>query len=135
MSNGAFSMNGTVGQPVIGPVSSGQFTINQGFWYTVQAKGSVKKQGEAAGYALAQNFPNPFNPSTTIEFSVPERTKVTLRVLNLLGEEVSRVIDGEMYEPGTYRADFVAENIPSGTYVYRLEAGDAVFSKKMVLMK
>ena len=135
MTGGGISMNGTIGQTLIGPISGGNFIINQGFWYTVPASSDVKRQGEATGFALAQNYPNPFNPSTTIEFSIPERTKVTLRVMNLLGEEVQRVIDGEYYDPGTYRADFIAEDLPSGTYVYRLEAGNHVMSKKMVLMK
>lgn len=139
MTGGGIYMNGTVGQTLIGIISGGNnFTIKQGFWYVAEPEATrqdVKRQGEATGFALAQNYPNPFNPSTTIEFSIPERTKVTLRVMNLLGEEVSRVIDGQYYEQGTYRADFIAEDIPSGTYVYRLEAGNHVMSKKMVLMK
>ena len=55
--------------------------------------------------------------------------------MNLLGEEVSRVIDQESYDPGTYEVDFLAKDLPSGTYVYRLEAGNIVMTKKMVLMK
>jgi hypothetical protein len=136
MTGGGFTMNGTVGQPVIGPVSGGTFTVNQGFWYTVPLSSDVKPRGgEVSGLELAQNFPNPFNPSTKIQFSLPERTTVTLRVMNLLGEEVARVIDGETYEKGNWEADFVAEGIPSGTYVYRLEADGRILSKKMVLTK
>ena len=91
--------------------------------------------GKSAGYDLEQNFQNPFNPSTLIRFSIPERVKVTLRVLNLLGEEVWREIDGEMMDAGKYEVDFIAKGLPSGTYVYRLEAGNFVKSKKMVLSK
>lgn len=136
MAGSGFSMNGTVGQPVIGPASGGNFTVNQGFWYGTTNIGDVKPRGgEVSGLELAQNFPNPFNPSTKIQFSLPERTTVTLRVMNLLGEEVARIIDGESYEKGNWEADFVAEGIPSGTYVYRLEAGGQILSKKMVLTK
>jgi len=135
-SGGTFTLNGTVGQAVVGPITGGSMTDNQGFWYEVQTIVGVKPVGTIPnGFALGQNYPNPFNPSTTIRFSVPERTKVTLRVMNLLGEEVSRVIDQESYDPGTYEVDFLAKDLPSGTYVYRLEAGNIVMTKKMVLMK
>jgi hypothetical protein len=132
------SLNGTIGQPAIGPVSGGTFTVNQGFWYTVANQGpnSVKPlSGTAAGYELAQNYPNPFNPSTLIRFSLPVGQKVTIRVMNLLGEEVARIMDDEWKDAGNWEVDFVAENIPSGTYVYRIEAGSFTASKKMVLMK
>jgi hypothetical protein len=138
MSGGTFSMNGTIGQPAIGPVSGGNFTVNQGFWYTLGPGPNVGVKplsGSAAGYELAQNFPNPFNPSTLIRFSLPVGQKVTIRVMNLLGEEVARVLDEEWKDAGNWEVDFVAENIPSGTYVYRIEAGSFTASKKMVLMK
>ena len=134
-----FYLNGTIGQPVIGPTSGPQFTINQGFWYTVppgEVTGDVKPlPGSASGYELAQNYPNPFNPSTLIRFSLPVGQKVTIRVMNLLGEEVARILDDEWKDAGNWEVDFVAENIPSGTYVYRIEAGSFTASKKMVLMK
>lgn len=137
MSNGTYILNGTIGQAVIGPVSNSVFTDQQGFWYTTGSltQGAVKPLGEAAGYDLGQNYPNPFNPSTTIRFSIPERVTVTLRVMNLLGEEVARVIDDETYNAGSYQVDFAPKDIPSGTYIYRLEAGNVVKTKKMVLMK
>ena len=137
MSNGTYSMNGTIGQAVTGPTSNATYTTNQGFWHGASGvTGDVKPiPGNNAGYDLEQNFPNPFNPSTIIRFSIPERVKVTLRVLNLLGEEVWREIDGEMMDAGKYEVDFIAKGLPSGTYVYRLEAGNFVKSKKMVLSK
>src|SRR5205085_7921016 len=87
----------------------------------------------STGYDLEQNFPNPFNPTTTIRYSLPERVKVTLKVMNLLGEEVKRLIDGEFKDAGTYEVEFSEQGLPSGTYVYRLEAGNFVKSRKMVL--
>lgn len=135
MSNGTYSMNGTIGQAVTGPTSNATFTANQGFWHGVQLLSWVPGTGDYVGYDLEQNFPNPFNPSTIIRFSIAERVKVTLRILNLLGEEVWREIDGETMDAGKYEVDFVAKGLPSGTYVYRLEAGNFVKSKKMVLSK
>jgi hypothetical protein len=136
-SNGTYSMNGTVGQSVIGPVSGSGFIVGQGFWHTAGSTSGVPTPGNgvASGYELDQNFPNPFNPSTTITFSIPERQKVTLRILNLLGEEVERAIDGVWMEAGQWKYEFQASNIPSGTYIYRLEAGNFVKSRKMVLTK
>ncbi len=134
MSNGTYSMNGTIGQAVVGVTSGNSFLVDQGFWHMLPTANGVLT-GPAAGYDLEQNFPNPFNPSTVIRFTIPERVKVTLKVMNLLGEEVKRLIDGEYYEAGKYDVDFLAQGLPSGTYVYRLEAGNYVKSRKMVLAK
>ncbi len=134
-SNGTYSMNGTVGQAVVGPTVGTNMMVDQGFWHSVLGVNGVLPIGAGAGYDLEQNFPNPFNPSTVIRFSIPERVKVTLKVMNLLGEEVKRLIDGEYYEAGKYDVDFLAQGLPSGTYVYKLEAGNFIKSRKMVLAK
>ena len=136
-SNGTYSMNGTIGQTVIGPVSNSQFAVGQGFWHNAALTNGVPTPGPgtATGYELDQNFPNPFNPSTTITFSIPERQKVTLKIMNLLGEEIERAIDGVWMEAGQWKYEFQATNIPSGTYIYRLEAGNFVKTRKMVLTK
>jgi hypothetical protein len=135
-SNGTYSMNGTVGQPVIGQVSGSQYSVGQGFWHSLNLQNGVDPvPGTANGYELEQNFPNPFNPSTTIRFSIPEHQKVTLKIMNLLGEEVARPINGESMESGKYEYVFQADAIPSGTYIYRLEAGNFVKTRKMVLTK
>src|SRR5258706_1725837 len=94
MSNGTYIMNGTVGQAVVGPTAGTSYIVDQGFWHTLSGTSEVRPEGSAADYNLEQNFPNPFNPSTVIRFSIPERVKVTLKVMNLLGEEVKRLIDG-----------------------------------------
>ena len=135
-SGSGFSINGTIGQAVVGPTSGGGFSVNQGFWYGLNTSGVKELPAAATGYELGQNYPNPFNPTTNFRFSIPERTKVTIRIMNLLGEEVGkRPIDGQVMEPGSYEVDFLAENMPSGTYVYRLEAGNVVKTRKMVLSK
>ncbi len=138
-SGGGFVLDGTIGQPIIGPVQTSPFIDYQGFWYTVPTNfsGSVKEgPAEPDGFALEQNYPNPFNPSTTIKYSVGEREHVTIRVMNLLGQEVHTPLVDEVDQPGTYQIDFTdADNLPSGTYIYRMDAGSFSASKRMVLLK
>jgi hypothetical protein len=86
------------------------------------------------GYALAQNYPNPFNPSTTIEFSLPVSAQVRLAIFDVLGREVS-VLVNEVKPAGTYRAHFDASRLPSGVYCYSLTAGSVVQVRKMTLLK
>ncbi len=86
-------------------------------------------------YSLKQNYPNPFNPSTTINFSIAKETNVTLKIFNLVGEEVATLINNEVRNAGSYDIRFNASNLASGTYIYRLQAGNFVMSKKMILMK
>jgi hypothetical protein len=85
-------------------------------------------------FALAQNYPNPFNPTTAIRFSVPVATRVTLKVYDLLWREVATVVDG-MKAAGEYEVSFDASSLPSGLYLYRLEADGFSAVKKMNLMK
>ena len=85
-------------------------------------------------YSLNQNYPNPFNPATTIEYSLPNAGDVTLIIYNLLGEEVARLIDS--YQPsGEHNTTWNASNVSSGIYFFRLQAGDFVQTRKMVLLK
>jgi hypothetical protein len=85
-------------------------------------------------YTLAQNFPNPFNPTTEIAFNILEAGVVTLKVYNLVGQEVATLVNGSL-EAGTHTVAFDAANLTSGIYLYRLEAGSFAAEKKMVLMK
>jgi hypothetical protein len=85
-------------------------------------------------FELGQNYPNPFNPSTTIKFSVPEAGLVTLRVFNLLGQEVATLLNSEK-TAGVYEATFDASTLSSGIYFYTLEAKNFTSTKKMVLLK
>jgi hypothetical protein len=85
-------------------------------------------------YALAQNYPNPFNPTTEIGFSLPERTYVTIRIFNSLGQIVGRLVDGER-DAGTYVTRWNAEQYPSGVYMYQLRAGRFAESRKMLLIR
>ena len=85
-------------------------------------------------YKLEQNFPNPFNPSTTINFAVPESGHFTLKVYNLLGQEVATLINGEITS-GTHQVTFDANNLASGLYVYKLSGNSVNLTKKMMLLK
>ncbi len=85
-------------------------------------------------FSLAQNYPNPFNPSTSIKFNVPKLSLVKLVVYDVIGREITTLVNG-MKQPGSYEAIFNAENLASGVYFYRIEAGDFIDVKKMVLIK
>ena len=85
-------------------------------------------------FSLSHNYPNPFNPSTKISYTIPERTKVSLKVFDLLGSEVIELVNGEV-ETGSYDITFNAANLPSGVYFYRLQAGVFVQTRKMILLK
>ena len=85
-------------------------------------------------YELNQNFPNPFNPTTTISYSIKTAGLVTLKIYDMLGTEVVSLVN-ERKEPGNYTVTFNAANLPSGIYVYRLITNNFVDSKKLILMK
>ena len=85
-------------------------------------------------YQLFQNFPNPFNPTTVIRFSIPQETHVNLRIYNILGQEVVTLIDKSM-KPGVYNYNFNASGLSSGVYFYSISAGDYKTTKKMLLLK
>lgn len=94
------------------------------------------KSNEEVGfeYKLSQNFPNPFNPSTTIQFSIPHSQFVNLKVYDVLGREVSTLVNEEKL-PGNYEVKFDGSNLPSGIYFYRLQAGSFSQTKKLLLLK
>lgn len=85
-------------------------------------------------YNLKQNFPNPFNPTTTIQFSIPKNEFVTLKVFNSLGQVVSQLVNANL-TTGTYDFSFDASGLTSGVYYYELIAGDFKETKRMTLIK
>ena len=107
--------------------------------YSVAWNGPVPTAVHTAGvvpqeYALLQNYPNPFNPTTTIEFSLPRQARVTLTVFNVLGEEVASLIN-ETMEAGEKSVQFDAAGLPSGVYLYRLQAEGFVQARSMMLIR
>jgi hypothetical protein len=85
-------------------------------------------------FELSQNYPNPFNPATLIQYSIPELSDVTVKVFNVLGQEVALLVN-EVQSPGVYKVNFNASNLSTGVYMYRIQAGDFVAVKKMMLIK
>ncbi|MBP9119980.1 MAG: T9SS type A sorting domain-containing protein [Ignavibacterium sp.] len=85
-------------------------------------------------YHLEQNYPNPFNPTTKIRYSIPEYSSVTLKVFNLLGEEIETLFNGEQ-SAGVYEATFDASKLSSGIYFYALQTDNFSSSKKMILIR
>jgi hypothetical protein len=85
-------------------------------------------------FSLGQNYPNPFNPVTNIQFGIPKNSFVTIKVFDLLGREVS-VLVNEYKEAGSYDVNFNASGLSSGLYFYRIEAGSFKGIKRMVLLK
>ena len=90
-------------------------------------------------FALLQNYPNPFNPETTIKYQIAEKSTVTLRIYNFLGQEIATLVD-EVKEAGFYEIHWQGkaasgQALPSGVYVYRLRAGDYVEARKLILLK
>jgi hypothetical protein len=85
-------------------------------------------------YGIGQNFPNPFNPSTTIEFQIPKSGRATLTVHTLLGQEVATLVSRDL-APGTYSVRWDASGVASGVYLYRLLAGDFVATRRLVVEK
>jgi photosystem II stability/assembly factor-like uncharacterized protein len=106
------------------------------WWYPLDSWTSVKwnDPGTPSTMYLHQNYPNPFNPTTNIVYDVPEQSRVTLTVLDLLGREVDVVVN-QTQSAGRYKAVFDASALTSGVYFYRLTAGSYVKTNKMVLLR
>ncbi|MBL0174419.1 MAG: T9SS type A sorting domain-containing protein [Ignavibacteria bacterium] len=124
-----------------GPIAGLQYTTYNltdateivDFIYDVRTTG-VRGPANPTSIVLEQNFPNPFNPATTLTFSVPTALTVSLRVYNLLGQDIATLVNGKV-EAGTHTVDFDASALPSGTYYYRLQSGSTVLTRTMTLMK
>ena len=133
-SGGSFSLVGTVGQPAIG-VASGPANINEiGFWYMPGWILTGVEEVLPTRFALGQNHPNPFNPVTTLGYSVKEKTRVTIRLYDVAGREVATLVD-EVSEPGFRETVLDAGGLSSGVYFARMVAGRFVETRKLVLLK
>ncbi len=85
-------------------------------------------------FSLSQNYPNPFNPTTNIRFTLPQNTFAKLIIYDALGREVESLVNGQ-FNAGKYEVNWNATKYPSGIYYYRLEAGNYIVTKKMILTK
>lgn len=99
------------------------------------ATGIGNNSSEILTFRLSQNFPNPFNPSTIINFTIPNMSNVTLKVYDMRGNLVSSLINGELRTEGNYSFEFDGSALASGMYFYKIEAGSFSETKKMILLK
>jgi hypothetical protein len=116
------------GQVIALPAASGALALEN------SEVGMAKAASLPESFSLSQNYPNPFNPSTTISFSLPAASDVSLKVFNVLGQEVKTLIDGPM-NAGKHSVQFDAANLASGIYFYRINAGSFMDTRKMLLTK
>ena len=126
--------------------SSGTYTVNAGFKNPSKKWGSTSAVINVTGideelvgltpetFALYNNYPNPFNPATKIRFAIPQSTFTVLKVYSILGEEVASLVN-ELKTPGIYEINFDGTDLASGTYLYKLQAGDFSETKKMIVLK
>ena len=140
MSSVNHDMSGTLGQTAIGVVSGPSYLHEIGFWYhTAWAWVGVveEEEGESelpSRYELGPNYPNPFNPVTTLQFAVPKRSHVTIKLYDILGREVRTVVDDPM-DPGYHTTVLDAAGLSSGVYFCRMMAERYVETRKVVLVK
>ena len=114
----------------IGQLLSDEYVLGKQIPTEIIYKGSLKVDT----YDLAQNYPNPFNPSTTIKYQIPNAGNVTLKVFDILGREVTTLVD-EFKNEGRYEVNFNAGKLASGVYIYSIKSNDFTASKKLLLLK
>jgi type IX secretion system substrate protein/BNR/Asp-box repeat protein len=121
---------------VTGTESSGPRTHTRSWSLIVRAPIGIlnNQQGIPKEYKLGQNFPNPFNPTTTINFGLPKASLVTMKIYDILGNEVLNVVN-EYVRAGNYSVTVDASNLPSGVYFYKINAGEFTDVKKLMLLK
>jgi hypothetical protein len=102
--------------------------------FNIHALPNNAPQPQPTSFELGQNYPNPFNPTTTIPIQIPRTERVVLKVFDVLGREVATLIDGTL-SANEYLIPFHAANLSSGVYFYRLQSGEFVRTKKMILLK
>ncbi|MCF6268906.1 MAG: T9SS type A sorting domain-containing protein [Melioribacteraceae bacterium] len=145
--NWGLASNGGANDNEGGVQSNHHVTLFKSFWYgdAVDVFGSQETKDIVNGveqigseiptaYELGQNYPNPFNPSTVINFSIPESGLVTLKVFNILGQEVVELVN-DVKSAGTYEVSFDASGLTTGMYVYKIQSGNYTATKKMLLLK
>ena len=152
VNSSTYKVNTVIGQPGIGLSSNTFHRCHFGFWYSIVDYLPIAEKFEnqlPTKYELFQNYPNPFNPTTTIDFDIPKTSEVTLKIFNILGEEVATLVSDKL-TASSYTYQWNASHLASGIYLYRLsigslttksghsvsgEAGYFVETKKMILMR
>ena len=135
--NSTHQLSSTMGECLIGFSNNSSTKSYAGFWYTYIESITTDVENQLTvptEYKLAQNYPNPFNPVTTIQYSIPQRSNVLLKVYDVLGNEVATLVNEEK-DRGVYSVNFDATQLTSGIYFYTLQASDFIETKKMILIK
>jgi hypothetical protein len=136
---GSVSILSALTQPMVGSSSGNGVTVHSSLGAYSKFLSVTTSVGRDDGtvpaeYSLSQNFPNPFNPVTTIRYGIPAAGRVTLTVYDILGRTVAVLVDA-IHQPGRHDATFDGMRYSSGVYFYRIQAGDFQSLKKMVMLK
>lgn len=130
-----FANNSTIWWRVKAFNSSGWGDFSEVRSFSIEVPTSVEKGLESPkDFSLLQNYPNPFNPSTVIKYSIPLASFVTLKIYDAIGNEISTLVN-QIKGAGSYEVNFNAEQLSSGIYYYKLQAGSFIETRKMILLK
>ena len=135
-SNNNYQIVGTLGQPLIGVAKNSSYNEFIGFWYNkYNITVSVKQipESRADGFQLGQNYPNPFRTATSITFTLPSFSFVTLKLFDVFGREIETMVN-EQRDKGTYTIEWLNHDVKSGIYFYQLRSGNSVVTKQLVLL-
>jgi hypothetical protein len=117
--------------------SQGKYSAWSNLFHTaiVSVNAVEEGPGVSTGFSLGANYPNPFNPSTTIEFTLGSSTEAWLKIYNLVGQEVKTIISGERLSAGSHKSSVSADQLASGVYIYRLVTPEFTRSRKLVILR
>ncbi|RMF58249.1 MAG: T9SS C-terminal target domain-containing protein [Bacteroidetes bacterium] len=137
--NAMYRLSATLGEPIAGHAVSASGMVYAGFWATARMPATTGTAVDSAGdlpadYRLDANYPNPFNPQTTIRYGLPQTAPVRLVVYDVLGRPVRVLVDG-VQQAGWHTVRFEANHLSSGVYIYRLEAPGVQRTGSMVLLR
>lgn len=127
--------NSTTARIKVEAVGNIFFDISNTNFTLTTTTGIQNQTGTPVEFGLSQNFPNPFNPVTILNYGIPKRSNVTLDVFDVTGKLVSTLVNNLYQTEGYYNIEFDASNLPSGVYYYRIKAGEFTDTKKMILVK
>ncbi len=132
-----YILNDAVGQPLpVGSIISDNYILSAGFFYNGETATDIDDEEPEIPeqFKLENNFPNPFNPTTTLRFHLPKREQVRIILYDLMGEKLKTITDCS-YDAGIHEVLIDASQLSSGTYFYTIQAGDHVDNGKCLLIK
>ena len=137
-----------IGMPISGKTNDSTTAVQSGFGnlerksfekaenlLSTLTPGSDALETAPSEFKLFDNYPNPFNPTTTIRFDIPIASVVTIKIYDIRGQEVASFLNGKYVDPGSYELHFDASGLSTGIYIYRITAGTYQNVKKMMLLK